>query len=117
MMKELLFKNDLLEAVIRNVKTVTSRLNSDLRVNDVVYVTDSYKDDHYADIDIFCIVTDVQKKRIADVDYVAESMSSTQELIDVLNNIYYRMLKRVDREFNIDDTMTVISFQKVITRR
>jgi len=113
MMKELLFKRDLLDKVVSNKKTVTSRLSSNLLVDDIVYVTDSNKDEYYNSLDIFFIVTSVERKKIRDVDYSQESFTSTQELINVLNEIYFKTLKRVDREFTLDDELTVVEFQRV----
>ena len=112
-MKELLFKQTLLELVVSNQKTVTSRLSSDLRVSDVVYVTDSYSDEFYNTIDIYFIVTSVTKKRIRDVDYISESFKSSDELLSVLNEIYFKTLKRVNKEFTLDDELTVVEFQRV----
>ena len=113
MMKELLFKRDLLDKVVSNKKTVTSRLSSNLLVDDIVYVTDSNKDEYYDSLDIFFIVTDVTKKRIRDVDYSQESFTSVNQLLSVLNEIYFVTLKRVDREFTLDDELTVVEFQRV----
>jgi tartrate dehydratase beta subunit/fumarate hydratase class I family protein len=102
MFKELLFKDDLTVLVLSNEKTVTSRLTTNLNVNDVFYVEDT-----------LFVVRDVTKKRIDEVDYVSESFTSTQQLLDVLNDIYYVNLKRVDHELTVNDVMYVVTFETV----
>lgn len=106
MLRELQFKDDLKELVRCNVKTVTSRLSTNLCVRDVFYVDD----------DLF-IVTRVERKRIEDVDYESESFTSSQELLDVLNDIYFVNLKRVEKELTFDDVMYVVEFERVCVAR
>jgi hypothetical protein len=109
--KALAFKSDLFHAVMNNEKRVTSRLSSDLLVNDVVYLqSDNTEDDTSL---AYFRVTSRENKRIADVDYRAESFNSTEELLAVLNQIYYVNLKRIDKELTVNDTMTVITFERI----
>ena len=106
MLRELQFKDNLKELVLSNVKTVTSRLSTDLCVRDVFYVDD----------DLF-VVTRVERKRIEDVDYESESFTSSHELLNVLNDIYFVNLKRVDKELTFDDVMYVVEFERVCVTR
>jgi len=106
MLRELQFKDNLKELVLSNVKTVTSRLSTDLCVRDVFYVDD----------DLF-VVTRVERKRIEDVDYESESFTSSHELLNVLNDIYFVNLKRIDKELTFDDVMYVVEFERVCVTR
>jgi hypothetical protein len=106
MLRELQFKDNLKELVLSNVKTVTSRLSTDLCVRDVFYVDD----------DLF-VVTRVERKRIEDVDYESESFTSSHELLNVLNDIYFVNLKRIDKELTFDDVMYVVEFERVCVAR
>jgi hypothetical protein len=99
---ELLFKDDLKALVVHSEKTVTSRLTSNAQAHDTFYVDD----DMY-------VVTSVCIKSIKDVDYIAESFNSTDELLQVLNDIYYVNLKRIEHELTVDDSMVVVEFIRV----
>ena len=102
MLKELLFKDDLAVKVIDGTKSVTSRLFSNLTAGDTFYV-----EDH------LFVVNEVERKRIEDVNPVEEGFVFSEQLLDVLNEIYFVNLKRVSRELTMDDTMWVIKYSRV----